>query len=262
MKIDVRASEEMAALRQAEQTLAEANSLHEIQEVRNQAETLRQRLKKSRVGLKLQNLATAIKLRAERRLGKLIAELHLRGGHRTSNSHDESLTLLQLGIDHNESARLQQEAAVPDSLFQRYLRSGAEGLIELSSAGLLRPAKRLRTDARRVVEQCRTAAPSRGRRPRASTARNAATNSKNSRKSGAFDPSAIIALREAVEEVQNHRGQLEQLLKPVCKSDEVKLETGVRRQIVRLLADIASLLQDVLDGVKNLARAAGGNLQK
>ena len=70
----------------------------------------------------LRNRAAELKLMAERKMGRLLADRHLRGGDRKSPAASQRPHLKDLGISNNESARWQQEAAVPAAIFAQYCR--------------------------------------------------------------------------------------------------------------------------------------------
>ncbi len=76
---------ELAILDQASQMLAKASSLKAIKTVRDTAEAARAFAKAAQLGLELQNKATEIKLRAERKAGTVLSKLELRGGEKDDN---------------------------------------------------------------------------------------------------------------------------------------------------------------------------------
>ena len=71
--------------------------------------------------LQIQLQAAELKIRAERRAGSLLAGLGLHGGDHKSSRRGKRITLESLGIDSNQSARWQLEAALPDAVFERYV---------------------------------------------------------------------------------------------------------------------------------------------
>lgn len=137
-------SRQLALINQATKALTEAKTLDQIRAVRDRAEAVRHYARSASLSLDLQNQAAEIKLRAERKAGKLLADLALRGGNRKSKSQTESLMLADLGINRNQSSRWQQMAAVPETQFQRCLDETKAAHEELSAAGLRRLARRLR----------------------------------------------------------------------------------------------------------------------
>ena len=110
-------------------------------EIRDKAEAARQYAKSASLGLEIQNYAAEIKLRAERKAGQILLELKLHGGDRKSSSHDENLKIHDIGINHNQSARWQLEAQVPDEDFEEYVAQSQDSGTELTATGLLRIAR-------------------------------------------------------------------------------------------------------------------------
>lgn len=132
--------EALATLESAIVALAEAGSLEQIKDIRDKAEAVRQYAHNARTSLTLQNKAAELKLRAERRAGKLLRELGLHGGNRRSSTHDSRSTLAELGISQHQSARWQREASVPESAFCALVAAALREGTELTSAALLRLA--------------------------------------------------------------------------------------------------------------------------
>jgi hypothetical protein len=131
-------SAELKALQDMSRGIAENTDLKEVKAIRDRAEAARHYAQSNGMGLKTQNQAAEVKLRAERRAGKLLAGLIKRGGDRKSTTHNEHLKLSDLGIDHNQSARWQREAAVPDDVLEEYLAATKEDGKPITASGLLR----------------------------------------------------------------------------------------------------------------------------
>jgi hypothetical protein len=124
----------------ARRALAEARSIDELRMIRNKAEALRLYVKQQGESLEMQNAVAEIKLRAERRAGKLLATMPKNTGSRGQGVpfHDGStLTLKDLGISHQQSHRWQREAAVPEERFGQFLEEVKAKGEELTSRGLL-----------------------------------------------------------------------------------------------------------------------------
>ena len=85
----------------------------------------------------LRNQAAELKLQAQRKMGRLLAAHHLRGGDRKSSRAPQRLHLTDLGISNNQSARWQQEAAVPEAIFGQYCRDMEARGREPTSRGLV-----------------------------------------------------------------------------------------------------------------------------
>ena len=136
-------SSEVASLSHANSKLAEADTISDVKSIRDKAESVRNYAKNAKLGLELQNQAAELKIRAERKAGKLIASLRLRGGNRKSKLHPatlKSLTLEDLDISKHQSARWQLIASIPDKEFEARLKASKLADRELTSASLLRLA--------------------------------------------------------------------------------------------------------------------------
>lgn len=128
----------------AETALAEVNTLAEAVEIRDQAEAIRQFADTARYGEKFLRLAGAFKLRAERKVGELLAELERGTAGRPSEISDSvspisdyRRTLDDLHIETRTAQRWQLAAAVSISAFDSYVAEATE----VTVAGLLRHAK-------------------------------------------------------------------------------------------------------------------------
>jgi len=141
-------SNALVQLNAIETALAEAKTIAEVKNIRNQAEAMRQCFRLAEYGLEMQNDAAEVKLRAERRAGKILQEMRERGelaSHGGSRSHDAMLTLKDIGLTKDQSHHWGLEIKVPPERFEQYVtKTKTEGK-ELTSAGLLRIAKRLGT---------------------------------------------------------------------------------------------------------------------
>src|SRR4029079_886204 len=105
--------QELTLLDEARQALEDVSSFDQIKDIRSKAEAVRKYAQSASLGLDIQNKAAEVKLRAERRAGKLLAQLLLRGGDRRSKSRHNRLKLDDLGISRNQSTRWQIQAKVP-----------------------------------------------------------------------------------------------------------------------------------------------------
>ena len=146
---------EIVLLSQAKRALAEAGTIDDIRAIRDKAEAARKYAASACLGLEIQNHAAEIKLRAERKAGELLAELRLRGGDRRSDSRPASLRLQDIGVNKDQSSRWQLEACVSVRDFETFLTREREAGRELTSAGLIKLAKRLRACEETVASsQC------------------------------------------------------------------------------------------------------------
>jgi SAM-dependent methyltransferase len=155
--VDTTEDQRLAQLDVARQALIHARSLPEVKLIRDKTAVIQQFYKQQRYSLEAQNAAADVKLRAERKAGALLAEMQLHGGDRKSSFHDESLKLADMGISQGESHRWQQEAALPEALFEAYVTQTRQGNKELTSKAVYQLAKDHAQQAKRqatvVAEQ-------------------------------------------------------------------------------------------------------------
>jgi N6-adenosine-specific RNA methylase IME4 len=133
-------------LEDARRALAEAESIAEVRVIRDQAEAIRYLAKECGLGLAIVNDGAEMKLRAERRIGELLAEMQKNKGGRPlqSGSTLEPVRpkLKEMGTGKTQSHRAQQIASVPEVEFEAHIaavRGDAKG--ELTTAGVLKLAK-------------------------------------------------------------------------------------------------------------------------
>lgn len=127
--------------------LATATSIQEVKQIHNMAEAVRVMSKKVGKGLKDQNKAAEIKIRSERKLGQLLADIELGRGKRTDlvatcdHVKDDRPTLKDLGISKSDSSRWQTLASMPEAIFEGHIQKVVDAGKELTTAGMLRLAK-------------------------------------------------------------------------------------------------------------------------
>jgi DNA methylase len=145
----------LAQFERVRRELEVARTVDDIKDIRDKAEALRLYLKQAGESLEIQNVVAEIKLRAERRAGEILAEMERqgrggdRGNQHLAKSHDGTLpTLAEIGISRKQSSRWQQIAAIPETVFEGYFTESRESHAELTTAALLRLAKRLERSAR------------------------------------------------------------------------------------------------------------------
>jgi DNA modification methylase len=129
----------------AKHALAEARTIDEVKDVRDQAEALRLYAKQAGESLEMQNAIAEIKLRAERRAGELLAAMDKHQGGNPNLSHNATgcpPALSELGIKRDQSSRWQREASLPKEVFERHIAEVKEQGKELTSAGMLLLAQR------------------------------------------------------------------------------------------------------------------------
>lgn len=156
-------------LEAARLALAEARSLDEVKQVRDQAESIRAYIRAAGYGLEMQNDVAEIKLRAERKAGELLREMDRqpRGRPLEKTSHDVTFSppprLEDLGIERIQASRWQQIAQVPETVFDAHISTVKADRQELTTAGVLEVAKELRRDElaerRAAVHEQRMAEP-------------------------------------------------------------------------------------------------------
>jgi len=144
----------LAKLELARRLLAETRSVDEVKAIHNLAEAARVYVRQARLGLEAQNDAAEIKLRAERRLGELVAALPKQDGGDAARARSQAATevpprLGDLGISKSQSSRCQAIAAVPEPVFEQYVaevreHGRADGKTELTTSGALLVARQYR----------------------------------------------------------------------------------------------------------------------
>lgn len=140
----------VAKLNRLESALANATTVKEKKEIRDQAKALAEFLRKrdGRDGYHLkQNDFAALKLRAEYEIGREIPDHfpHCNGKLRSRKG-----TLKDAGISKNQASRWGQVAGIPKKRFDAFLESGKEDKsFELTTAAALELAKEIKKDKER-----------------------------------------------------------------------------------------------------------------
>lgn len=134
----------------ARTALAEAHAVDEVKEIRDQAEALRAYYKQRDGSLEMTNQLSEIKIRAERRLGELLAETTIKGGerHKSADSIYERRPTLPIGISADQSSDWQRMARLPESDFEAHIATTREEQKPLTTAGVLRQAKHKQENGR------------------------------------------------------------------------------------------------------------------
>jgi phage N-6-adenine-methyltransferase len=135
----------LAKISQARRALAAASTLHDVMQIRDQAEALRVYVKAAGEGLEAQNAAAEFKLRAERKAGAMLADMEKNAGAATPATRSQRVTALppslhDLGIDKMQSSRWQSEADVSEEKFEAYIASCRDEGREVTQSGLLKIA--------------------------------------------------------------------------------------------------------------------------
>lgn len=240
-------STQLIRLNDARRALADARTLEQIKVVRERAESVRAQAHLANLGLELQNYASELKLQAERVGGQMLTDLRLRGGSgRNGLRRSRCLRLRELGIDKNQSARWQLVATVPESLFRQYVCEVHDSGREISEAGLIRLAKRLRkTSIDRMVVR------SLDERSRVSTTSHLLTMNWTSLENVGSD---IDSLSEMLTEICNHYELVIELVQDICQEPDGEQESVRCRALNHYLAEIHALLFSVNRELERLSQ--------
>lgn len=230
---------ELVLLDQASHALAEARTLDEIKVIRDKAEAVRKYAQSASLGLDVQNRAAEVKLRAERQAGKLLSQLMLRGGDRRSKSHHDRLKLQDLGLTANQSKRWQLQARVPEGLFREHVRHMRLQGKELTSAGLMRLAKRMKAESAEA-----NGGPPRSRISIRPDVHGNGHGNRN-RRHGLDDYSPKDALAELVDELRNHHHVLDGILQPLYAGESQELRPAELRMMRYLMSEMGTLLGQI-----------------
>jgi hypothetical protein len=133
--------------------LAEVRAMPEARDIGAKARALAVFLRPRQCSREMINDAVEIYLRASRRGGELLLVMEKNKGAATQ-SHDESAppTLAQMGLDRNQSSRLQRLARIPPYWFETYLADTKAANEPLSVNGLLRRVQALERQQPKAAE--------------------------------------------------------------------------------------------------------------
>ncbi len=127
--------------------IAEIVTLDDAVAVAGQAGALARAIRGAHLGLQAQNQAAALRLRAERRLGQILAETVSSGNRYTGSS-------LPDGVSKNLSSKAQKLARIPDDEFTEYLATTMAAEKEVTQSGALKlVASEPRPDSRNVADE-------------------------------------------------------------------------------------------------------------
>lgn len=244
-------TEQLLRLNLARQDLQSANSIRQVQAVRQHAESIRTHAIRAALGIELQNLAAELKLQAERLGGQILSELRLRGGDRHGSQRNaKSQRLCDLGIDKNQSSRWQLEATVPEVTFRDFVRSLHAKGEGISSAALLRIAKDLKDQRDQVGRQNRT--------PPSEPTPVSVQSHLLQPETLSINPLRrdVAQLSELVTEVQHHHEVLSHLVDSICQRASITIQSTDYRAAQRYLAEITIHLRDIACGLKRIRREA------
>jgi hypothetical protein len=139
----------LALVTEARSLLAQATTIHEVKDIRDKAQALRDYVKQQGECLEVQNAAAEIKIRAERRAGEILDGMWRDMGGRPKETPDivsevseYRQALDESGLNDRMARRFQQIASVPDAVFEGHIEEIKGDGKELTSAGVLRIAPR------------------------------------------------------------------------------------------------------------------------
>lgn len=149
-------SKELALVDKARKALAEAQSIHEVTEVRDQAKALADYLKTREGAEEAASRATEIRLRAERRIGemtKAMPKAEAGGTHDGKPGGSRCLegaprkrdALARAGIDHRTASQYERMAAVDPEVFEAAVKqpkASTAGIVRLARNKKSKPHKR------------------------------------------------------------------------------------------------------------------------
>jgi hypothetical protein len=143
---------ELALLEQAATLLVECRDLDEVKSLRDRAEAMRLYSKKIADSQRSQNAAAAIKIRAEHRMGELLAQMEKQkpGDHwKKKRSHDATVTptIAEIGITKSDSSRCQAIAAIPPKQLDAVIEHACKTNRELTSKEMVQRGKAIRQEA-------------------------------------------------------------------------------------------------------------------
>lgn len=124
-------------LQAAEAALSVITHPSEAADVADKAEAARVYAKRIGASVPVINRATAIKLKAERKAGELLAGMDNRGRPVKGNA---TLPLASIGITKIQSSRWQRAATVPEDAFEKYLADADALGKEITTSGVLKLA--------------------------------------------------------------------------------------------------------------------------
>jgi hypothetical protein len=126
----------LTLLDKAARQLAQCVDLDEVKAIRDKAQALEVYARQAKQSATMERQCAVIRLRAERRIGQLLASTIKRGNPQLCPK--VTIGLGKLGITRKQSSRWQLAATVPDADFEKYLASKCD----LTTGGVLRLVKR------------------------------------------------------------------------------------------------------------------------
>lgn len=138
----------IASLESACQSLALAKDIPLVKDIRDRMQAIAHYAREAGLGKQAIDDACELKLRAEKRLGELLAEMPKQAGARgvcgKAESHRATPpTLADIGINKHESSRCQKIAGIPEGAFDDRIKEARLEGEELTTAMMLRLAAEL-----------------------------------------------------------------------------------------------------------------------
>jgi N6-adenosine-specific RNA methylase IME4 len=132
----------------ASRALAEARTLEEVKDIRDQAQAIQYYLRQQGYCFDAQQDAAELKVRAERKLGKLLEKtVEHEGGRPKKHSRNGRVSgTLPEGVNYNQSSRWQKAGTVKDDAFEEHLKDLRAKRAEITTAGVLRLARDLKRE--------------------------------------------------------------------------------------------------------------------
>lgn len=120
----------------ARTALAEAKTIIEVSNIRDQAEAMRQYARRAKDD-EFQRWAAEIKLRAERKAGQMLKESVSPGRPIKEMPQAATFNLDSMGITRSDSSRWQKEASLDEEVFEQFIHDGRSA-DRLTTSALLR----------------------------------------------------------------------------------------------------------------------------
>lgn len=145
--MDRQQGRQLAMLSEARRTLAEARTLDDFSSIREKAEAVRYACKVAGCAVELVNEAAEIKLRAERAAGRMLAEMPKQKPGVYKQIKRDQLdpvcpTIAELGVTKGSASRWRTIANLDEVVFERYIADAKESCREMTTAGVVKLAKR------------------------------------------------------------------------------------------------------------------------
>lgn len=127
------------SIERARELIAACKHVDEAKDIADKATAVQVYLRASGAALEAQNDAAEIALRAQRRMGEMLAETDFGKGGRPSKTARDArvVSVAGLGLTHDQSARAQKLAALPAESFDKSVALVREGSQRLTASALL-----------------------------------------------------------------------------------------------------------------------------